>query len=368
MKVLYVINDINFFISHRLPIAEFAVKKKYKVFVAANSIPKSKIEGITYLTFNIKRSSIGFISNLNSGIQLYKIIKDISPDILHSVTLKSILLSNLCLVFNRKIKKVNAVSGLGFLFTSNRNLMVAKILKGLFQYINYIGKSYYIFQNENDLHEFKKLGVKENFKIIKGSGVNHKDFKYMLPINKEKINITFTGRILKDKGILELIKAIEILPKEIQSKVVLNIYGKIDLDNPAHLTEKEFKKLLKPNLIIWHGNSDNIKNVLIQSDIYCLPSYREGLPKSTIEAMAIGRPIITTNAPGCDDTVNEGINGFKVNIGDYKLLSKKLKILIEDEALRVEMGKNSRRLFEKEFTLEKVLNQTFELYNSLLKT
>ena len=368
MKILYVVNDIDFFISHRLPLAQNAIINKHLVFVASNELPKINIHGITFLKFEINRSSVGITSNLNSGIQLYKIIKDISPDILHSVTLKSILLTNLCLIFNRKIKKVNAVSGLGFLFTSDRKSLVAMIIICLFKLINKIGNPYYIFQNENDLNEFKKLGVKENYSLIKGSGVNHIDFKYIPPIKKEKINITFTGRILKDKGIIELINAVQTLPEETQSNVVLNIYGKIDLDNPAHINEKELKKLLKPNVIIWHGNTNDIKNVLIKSDIYCLPSYREGLPKSTIEAMAIGRPIITTNAPGCDDTVNEGNNGFKVNIGDYKLLSKKLKILIEDEALRVEMGKNSRRLFEKEFTLEKVMNQTFELYNSLLKT
>ena len=367
MKILYVVNDIDFFISHRLPIAEFAVKKKYEVFIAANSLPNTKINGITFLNFDINRSSIGLTSNLNSLIQLNKLIKKVSPDIIHSVTLKSILLSNLCLIFNRKIKKVNAVSGLGFLFTSERKSLVALIIKSLFKLINYLDKPYYIFQNENDLQEFKKLGVKENYSLIKGSGVNHNDFKYNPPSKKDKLSITYTGRILKDKGIIELINAVEILPKEIKSKVVLNIYGKIDFDNPTHIAEKEIKKLLKPNLIIWHGNTDDIKAVLIETDIYCLPSYREGLPKSTLEAMAIGRPIVTTNAPGCEDTVLEGVNGLKVNIKDHIALSKKLQTLIEDEALRIEMGKNSRKLFEKEFTLEKVVNQTFEIYNFLLK-
>ena len=366
MKVLYVVNDINFFISHRLPLAQNGIINKHKVFVASNELPKINIHGITFLKFEISRSSVGILSNFNSLIQLDKLIKKVSPDIVHSVTLKSILLSNLCLIFNRKIKRVNAVSGLGFLFISERISLAASIIKSLFKLINYLGKPYYIFQNKNDLNEFKKLGVKENFSLIKGSGVNHKEFIYSAPIKKQKVNITFTGRILKDKGILELIKAIEILPKEIQSKVLVNIYGKIDLDNPAHLTEKELKKLLKPNLIIWHGNTNDIKNVLIKSDIYCLPSYREGLPKSTIEAMAIGRPIITTNAPGCEDTVSEGINGYKVDIKDYKNLSKKLQILIEDEPLRVQMGKKSRVIFEENFTLDKVVKQTFELYDSLI--
>ena len=366
MKLLYVVNDIDFFISHRLPLAQFAIRDKNEVFVASNEVPKTNIPGIIFLKFDIDRSSVGFISNLNSLIQLNKLINKIAPDILHSVTLKSILLSNLCLIFNRKIKRVNAVSGLGFLFTSERISLAATIIKSLFILINYFGKPYYIFQNEDDLNEFKKLGVKENFKLIKGSGVNHKDFIYSATIKKQKLNITFTGRILKDKGILELIHAVEILPKNIQSKAILNIYGKIDSDNPAHITEKEFKKLLKPGLIIWHGNTDDIKNVLALSDIYCLPSYREGLPKSTIEAMAIGRPIITTNATGCEDTVLEGVNGFKVDVKDHKTLSEKLQILIQDEPLRIQMGKKSREIFEENFTLDKVIKQHMEIYHTIL--
>jgi glycosyltransferase involved in cell wall biosynthesis len=366
MRLLFVVNDVDFFISHRLPIAEFALKNNYKVFVASNSIPNPKIKGITFFKFDIKRSSIGLWSNLNSLIQLKKIARSVSPDIVHSITLKSIVLLNLSLIFNRKIKKVNTVSGLGYLFTSERKSIVSKIVKYLFKIINNIGKLYYIFQNENDLQEFKKLGVKENYILIRGSGVDHKEFKYTLPKTNPKLNITFTGRILKDKGILELIKAVEIFPKEIRSKVVLNIYGKIDLDNPAHITEKELKKLLKPNFIVWHGNTNDIKSVLALSDIYCLPSYREGLPKSTLEAMAIGRPIVTTNAPGCEDTVLEGINGFKMDIKDYKALSEKLQLLIEDEPLRIKMGKKSREIFEENFTLDKVVKQTFELYDSLI--
>jgi glycosyltransferase involved in cell wall biosynthesis len=367
MRLLFVVNDIDFFISHRLPLAEFALKNSHEVFVASNSLPNTKIKGITFFKFDINRSSIRLWSNLNSLIQLKKIVKRVSPDIVHSVTLKSIILSNLCLIFNRKIKRVNAVSGLGFLFTSERKSVTKAIIKALYNLLNKIGKPYYIFQNKYDLQEFKKLGVKENYELIKGSGVNHIDFKYAFPKTNEKVNITFTGRILKDKGILDLIKAIEILPKQIRSKVVLNIYGKIDLENPAYITEKELKKLLKPNFIVWHGNSNDIKNVLALSDIYCLPSYREGLPKSTIEAMAIGRPIITTNAPGCEDTVLEGINGFKVDVKDYKALSIKLQILIEDKSLRLKMGKISRDIFEENFTLEKVVKKTFKVYEQVLQ-
>ena len=366
MRLAYVVNDLDFFISHRLPLAKKAVDLGYTVFIVSNKLPTIKHKGIDFRTFSIERSSTSIIKNFKSLLELKRIIKDISPDIIHSVTLKSILLSNLVLLFKRKVNKVNAVSGMGYLFTSNRVSIALYGLKFILRVLIKLGRPHFIFQNLDDLKEFKKLGVNDNYNLIRGSGVNHKEFKYTPPKTNEKVNITFTGRILKDKGILELIKAIEILPKEIRSKVVLNIYGKIDLDNPAHITEKELKKLLKPNFIVWHGNSNDIKNVLALSDIYCLPSYREGLPKSTLEAMAIGRPIVTTNASGCEDTVLEGINGFKVDIKDYKALSEKLQLLIEDEPLRIKMGKKSREIFEENFTLDKVVKQTFELYDSLI--
>jgi glycosyltransferase involved in cell wall biosynthesis len=291
MRLAYVVNDLDFFISHRLPLAKKAVELGYTVFIVSNKLPTIKYKGIDFRTFSIERSSTSIIKNFKSLLELKRIIKDISPDIIHSVTLKSILLSNLLLLFNKKVKKVNAVSGMGYLFTSNRVSIALFGLKFILRALIRLGRPHFIFQNNQDLNELKKLGLKGDYSLIKGSGVNHKEFKYVFPKTNEKVNITFTGRILKDKGILELIKAIEILPKEIRSKVVLNIYGKIDLENPAHITEKELKKLLKPNFIVWHGNSNDIKNVLALSDIYCLPSYREGLPKSTLEAMAIGRPI-----------------------------------------------------------------------------
>jgi len=365
-KLLFVSNDLDFFLSHRLPLAIEAEKEGYIVYVASDKIPKKKIGNIYFKKYSIYRSSTSITKNLKSLMELKAIIKEISPDIIHSITLKSILLSNLVLLFNRKVKKVNAVSGLGYLFTSNRVSIALFGLKFILRALIRLGRPHFIFQNSQDLNEIKKLGLKDDYSLIKGSGVNKDEFDYFPPRGAKKINITFTGRILKDKGVLELIKAIEILPKEISSKVVLNIYGKIDLENPAYITEKELKKLLKPNFIVWHGNSDNIKRALTMSDIYCLPSYREGLSKSTLEAMAIGRPIVTTNAPGCEDTVLEGINGFKVDIKDYKALSEKLQLLIEDEPLRIKMGKKSREIFEENFTLDKVVKQTFELYDSLI--
>ena len=373
MKLIYAINDPEFFMSHRASLANNAIKSGYQVFLLSDfthfdtSLCFDK--GIQPLQVKVNRSSKSIFSNLRLILALIKIYKKHQPDIVHQITLKLYLFGTLStFLFKNKIKIVNAVTGLGYLYTNDRISLAKMFINHLLRMITKKKKTYFIFQNEVDLQLFKKIGLQENYTLIKGSGVNKDEFDYIPPKSNKKINITFTGRILKDKGVVDLIKAIELIPEGIKSNITVNLFGKIDKENPAHIDEIELKSLLIPNLIFWHGHSVNIKKNLIDSDIYCLPSYREGLPKSTIEAMAIGRPIVTTDAPGCNDTVVEGLNGFKVAPGNVQALSQKLQFLIEDEKLRIEMGKKSRALFEKEFTLEKVVNKTFEFYDDILKT
>ena len=146
MKILYIINDIDFFISHRLPLAEYAVKSNYKVFVAANQIPKAKIQGVKFLKFDINRSSISLISNLNSLFQIHKLIKNISPNIVHNITLKPILFTSIILLLNKKIRVVNAVSGLGFLFTNDRFSISKLLVKNVLRIIINFRKPFFIFK------------------------------------------------------------------------------------------------------------------------------------------------------------------------------------------------------------------------------
>ena len=168
MKLLFVVNDLDFFISHRLPLAKKAVELGYSVITISNKLPSIKYQGIDFKTFSIERSSTSVIGNFKSLMELKRKIKDISPDIIHSVTLKSILLSNLVLLFDKKVKKVNAVSGMGYLFTSNRFSIALYGLKFIMRALIKFGNPHFIFQNFNDLKEFKKLGLKENYSIIKG--------------------------------------------------------------------------------------------------------------------------------------------------------------------------------------------------------
>ena len=198
--------------------------------------------------------------------------------------------------------------------------------------------------------------------IIKGSGVDEKEFGFLAPVKKQKLIVVLLARMLKDKGVLEFIEAAQTLKKEFTGKAEFWLVGGIDEHNPAHITENELNEKCDPAYIVWLGHRSDVKHVYEQSDIVCLPSYREGLPKSLIEAMAIGRPIITTDAIGCRECVDEAINGFKVPVKDYQQLSVRMKQLLLDEDLRLKMGKASREKMVNEFSLKEVVAQTFNLY------
>ena len=365
MKILYVVNEIAFFISHRLNLAEEASNKNFNVYVASNKIPKNRKINIQFLKIKISRSATGLKSNLNSIFSIHKTIKKVYPDLIHNVTLKPILFTTLISFLTPKIKVVNAVSGLGYLFTSDRSSLTKRYLFLLLRIILKRKNAHYIFQNKQDVIIFKRLGLKSNYTLIKGSGVDAKKFSYTPPQEKGPIKILCTARMLKDKGIMELITACKLLIEK-GKHFQLTLLGKIDLENPSHITKEELINAIDIPQIQWLGYSNDVKIALEKCHIYCLPSYREGLPKAIVEAMAIGRPIVTTTAPGCDDCVLEGVNGFKVPIKDAFALAEKLEVLIDDHARRLKMGKASRRIFEKEFTLDKVIKQHIEVYNHLL--
>jgi len=364
LRILYIVNDINFFHSHRLPLALKAIDKGWDVTVASNNIINID-KRIKQIKIPIDRSSLSIIKSFILFFSVVKVIKKVNPIIVHNVTLKPIIIGSVAAFFFPKLIVINAVSGLGVLFTGNKNSLAREVVQFLFRIIVKRKKTGFIFQNNIDLKVFQNNGLKRNFTIIKGSGVDGNIYKYKKPVNSSKKIILFTGRILNDKGVLDLIKAFKLLPENIKSKTVLRFLGAEDLENPSHITIEYMKSLLHEDSIQWEGYSDNIKKELEICNIYCLPSYREGLPKSIVEAMAIGRPIITTDAPGCDDCVIENYNGYKINPGDCKSLSMALLKLLNDQELCLIMGENSRQFFEKDFTIEKVINETFYFYDQI---
>ena len=240
MRFIFAINDPKFFLSHRIALAESSIKYGHEVFLLSDfsDFDPSIIikQGIQPIHIDVSRASTSLFLNLKFFLTLIKIYKKYKPDLLHQITLKFYLFGTLStFFFKNNIKIINAVTGLGYLYTAQRQFLIKKIIDSFLRFTIIKKDSYFIFQNSVDAYQFKKLGLKENYILIKGSGVDHKEFSYKPESDNKKINIVFTGRILKDKGLIELIQAAKQLPDSIKNKVFFKIYGKLDLENPAYI-------------------------------------------------------------------------------------------------------------------------------------
>ena len=173
--------------------------------------------------------------------------------------------------------------------------------------------------------------------------------------------------MIVEKGVFVLVDAALKLKEQYKDKVEFLLCGGLD-DNPKAIKEEELKTVCDGEYIQWLGYRTDVLELLKSCHIVAFPSYyKEGLPKSLIEATAVGRPIVTTNSIGCKETVIDGYNGYLIPIKDSDTLAERLKILFEDEGLRQNMGRNSRMLAEKDFSIENVIQKHLEIYNQLSK-
>lgn len=296
-----------------------------------------------------------------------KLYKREQPDIVHHVGLKIILWGSIAARITKIKGVVNAVSGLGFLFSQEKISIYANLILKFIKYANNRDNIAFIFQNADDIKLFMNNHVvtKRQITLIKGSGVDLNEFNYTKPHTNDKIRILFPARILKDKGALEFIKVAQLLKTKWYDKVLFVFAGDCSSTNPTALNETELKENMIEDYLIWIGYRDDMKLQYIKSDIVVLPSYREGLPKSLIEACAIGRPIVTTDVPGCRECVKDGENGYLVQPRNAEELAEKIEILIKDKNKRELFGKNSRIKAEKEFSIENVIEKHLRIYNSL---
>lgn len=369
---LFVVNVDWFFLSHRLPLALEAIRRGDKVYLfSADTGRRPEIEnnGISFIEIPFQRSGKNVFHELKCIRLLAKYYKHLKPDIIHHVTLKAALLGSLAAKKTKMRNVINAISGLGYNFTDNRNGFLQRIIRRGMKFAFKSDYFYFILQNPDDIKMMKDLNFvpTNHYKLIKGSGVDLEEFLFTeLPQNK-KLQILFPARILYDKGVMELIGAANYLREKWDTKVVFILAGDCDENNKAVIHRTDLEKNLVPGYIEWVGFKKNMISEYQQSDIVVLPSYREGLPKSLIEACAIGRPIITTDVPGCRECVIDGYNGRIVPVKEIEPLAKAIEELCKSSEKRTEMGRNSRELAEKEFSIQSVINKTFSIYEELLK-
>jgi glycosyltransferase involved in cell wall biosynthesis len=370
-KLLYFVSEDEYFITHKINQAKTALKffDEIKIMCKfSNYSRKIELSGFKTINFNLNRKSINPILNLKSLIKFFSITTKYKPDVIQCFALKPILYSIIINFFlKRDIKILCCVVGMGYLII-NKNLF-ARVYKSIYFFLLKIfinKKVFFVFQNSDDYSLFrrKKIISKKNSSLIRGSGVCTKKFKSN---NQKKIyDLIFHSRIIKDKGVFEIIDAIKILRNQNVFFKTLFL-GDIDNANRSFITEKQVNFWVKEKLIIWKRKTNNVLPYLQKSKISILPSYREGLPKSLLEAASCKLPIISTDVPGCREVCINNFNGFLVQPKDSGSLSKSIQKLLFNSNLMKKFGRNSREIVTKNFSDQIVSNEFLKLYQEVIK-
>ncbi|HIC40000.1 MAG TPA: glycosyltransferase family 1 protein [Piscirickettsiaceae bacterium] len=372
MKLIIVVNELRFFLSHRLPIALAARDAGYEVHIASRSGTIDEVEQLNqellqFHPISFHRSSMGLWQELETLRELRRLYKEIQPDIVHHVTIKPVLYGTLVARWVGGIQILNAISGLGYFFIAQgwKSSIRKTLLLWVYRAILHSKKVWILFQNPDDqalFAQYKIIYPEHAFKI-KGSGVDLQQFACS-SIPKGRIKIILVARMLWDKGVGEFVESATALTQQRLDADFL-LVGSVDPGNPESISVEQLEEWNRSGVVKWLGERADIAQLLAESHIAVLPSYREGLPKSLIEAAAVGRPIVTTDVPGCREVVKDGENGFLVPAKDAKKLAVVIQKLINNPKLLTSMGKKSRLMAEQEFSIQQIVEQTLKLYETL---
>lgn len=371
-KLFIVVNVDWFFLSHRLPVALAAQAAGWNVTIVAADTGKLHVikeNGLNVIDLPMSRSGMNILEELRTLSFLYKLYKGEQPSVVHHVGMKTILWGTLAAKFSKVQGVVNAISGLGGFFADDNKGLLSKVIPKVLKFSHNRPNLLCIFQNEDDWRLYVKHGIirHEQGRYIKGSGVDLKDYCYTPEPKGGKIKVILTARMIVEKGIFLLTEAAEKLRSKYENAVEFLLVGGLD-DHPGAITEQQLNEVCDGKYIQWLGYRTDVRDLLKQSHIVAFPSYyMEGLPKSLIEADAIGRPIITSNSVGCKETVVDGVNGYLINPKDIDALTEKLDLLISDAELRQKMGRESRKYAEKYFDIEIVKEKHLSIYNELIQ-
>lgn len=370
-KLFIVVNVDWFFLSHRKDVALAAKETGWDVTIVTADTGKLKdVEalGLKVINLPMSRSGMNIVEELKTLNWLRKLYKREKPDVVHHVGMKTILWGTLAAKFSRVHGVVNAISGLGGFFAEDNRGLLSRVMPRVLRFSHNRKNLLCIFQNDDDWGLYVKHGIikHEQGRYIKGSGVDLNQFCYTPEPEAGKINVMLTARMIVEKGVFLLTEAAERLRKKYESTAEFLLVGGLD-DHPGAITKEQLDAVCDGNFIKWLGYRTDVKELLKECHIMAFPSYyMEGLPKSLIEANAIGRPIITSNSVGCKETVIDGYNGFLIQPKDVDALTEKLDLLISDKELRVKMGMNARKYAEEYFSIEIVKYRHLEIYRELI--
>ncbi len=372
-RLLIFVTEDWYFCSHRIGLAIAAREAGYEVSVVTRVRKHGeqiRAAGLALVPLELSRRGVNPLTEIRLVFQLFKVYRNIRPDIVHHVALKPVLYGSLAARLASVKRVVNALAGLGFLFSSDsKKARIAQpIVRLAFRMLLNRPTSRVILQNPDDVELMCNGGVlsRDRVVLIRGSGVDLNEFAMTSQPPGQPV-VLLASRLLWDKGIGEFVAAARMI-REHSPQCRFILVGEGDSENPSAISEKQLQEWQQEGAIEWWGRREDMPTVLSQANVVCLPSaYGEGVPKVLIEAAACGRAIVTTDTPGCREIVQDGNNGLLVPVRDVAALAAAIKRLIDDPALRLEMGRRGRELVENEFSIEKVVVETLALYASMIK-
>ncbi|SNY51851.1 Glycosyltransferase involved in cell wall bisynthesis [Arsukibacterium tuosuense] len=371
-RLLYIVNVDWFFISHWLPLARAAKLDGYDVHIATTVTQKTDVmlaEGFTCHEIPINRSGTNPLTEIVVAIRIFRLIKSLKPDIVHLMTIKPVIYGGIAARLAKVPAVVVGITGLGFVFINESKKIkilrsiVVKLYKAVFRHKNI----FITFENESDRAVFLQGNIvkPEQAQVVNGAGVDLTNFSHK-PEPENPVVITFAARLLKDKGFFEFVAAAKMLKPQCGDSVSFWVVGTPDFVNPASVTQHEIDKLAIEKNVIFHGFRSDMADVLSNSNIVVLPSYREGLPKVLMEAAACGRAVITTDVPGCRHVIIPGKTGLLVPPGHVDALAEAMLQLARNANLRHNFGTQGRVLAEKRFNIVKISTDYLSMYQKLL--
>jgi glycosyltransferase involved in cell wall biosynthesis len=317
---------------------------------------KFKKIDIDYRQFYVERNGINPLRDLKTYKELYQFMKKEKPDKVFAYQAKTVIYGSLAAKFNGIKEVYLLIAGLGSIFrgTGFKNRIIRAIMK-IEYWVAFKASKKVFFQNKDDKNEFVKNGLikEEQVIIINGSGVNLSNFK-PAPLPDEPVFL-FVGRLIKDKGIIEYLEACRRVKKKYTNTRCL-LVGSYD-SNPSAMQPEELKPYIDNDIIEYFGEQSDVRPFIAECSTFVLPSYHEGTPKSVLESMAMGRSIITTDAPGCRETVIDGENGYLVKVKDIEDLVNKMEYLILNPDINRELGEKSLKLAREKYDVN-IVNQS----------
>lgn len=357
----------------RQPLIREILAKRHEVYAFAMDYTEAQKNellswGVTPVDYTLSRSGLNPFSDITTMLELKHKIQKIQPDVVLSYFVKPVIYGSLAAWLGNVPKRIAMLEGLGYAFTNpeggpSTKVKLLRKVQILLYKISFPFIDKLVLLNPDDKDDLLvkyKLKPKETV-ILGGIGLDLSDFPYKKPETQKDINFLFIGRLLAEKGIHIFSEAASLVKKRYPN-AIFTVLGSIDESNPGGMSQKELNKFIEMGVLTYFGQVTDVNSYINDSSVFVLPSYyREGVPRSSQEAMAVGRPILTTDVPGCRETVVEGVNGFLVPAFDVEKLSERMIWFIENLDQIEPMGLASRKMAEEKFDVHKVNARMLEI-------